>query len=58
MGFFAADVGKLVQEDVEVMFSFVVGGRCVACGTPEDVCETAGDVVEFLLLNCLLVCTS
>ena len=50
MRFLAADVGELVQEDVEVVFAFVVGGGGVACGAPEDVGEAAGDVVEFLFL--------
>jgi hypothetical protein len=50
VGFFSADVGELVQEDVEVVLSFVVCGRSVACSTPEDVSETAGDVVKFLFL--------
>lgn len=50
MRFFAANVGKLMQEDVEVMFAFVVCGRGVACSTPEDVSQAAGDVIEFLFL--------
>jgi hypothetical protein len=50
VGFFAADVGELVQEDVEVVFPLVVRRRSVACGASEDVGEAAGDVVEFLFL--------
>jgi len=51
VGFFATDVGELAQEDVEVVFAFVVGGGRVACSAPEDVGQAAGDVVEFLLLG-------
>jgi hypothetical protein len=39
-----------VQQDVEILFAFVMGSRSVACGAFEDVGKAAGDVIEFLLL--------
>lgn len=54
MRFFAADVGELAQQDVQVAFAFHVRGGGVAGGAFEDVGEAAGDVGEFLFLRGML----
>jgi hypothetical protein len=40
-----------VQQDVEILFAFIMGSGSVACSALEDVGKASGDVVEFLLLQ-------